>query len=106
MNPDHAFVIRENNSVIALLVLIEDNNGILLDNVAVDPAYQGHGIGRQLMAFAENTASALGHKKLNLYTHIVMVESFEIYKHLGYFETERKTVNGYQRIYMKKILEE
>jgi len=33
-----------------------------------------------------------------------MVESLVIYRKLGYTDTERETVNGYQRIYMNETL--
>ena len=103
---DHAFLVRNGDEVGALLVLIEEPYGILLDNVAVTPGLQGTGIGSRLMRFAEREARNLGYREIFLYTHIVMVESYELYLRLGYEETERKTVNGYQRIYMKKSLED
>lgn len=102
---NHTYVIKSHDRVIALLVLIEDENGMLLDNIAVHPDAQGQGIGKKLMAFAEDLAVRSGYTRITLYTHVTMTESFEMYKQLGYVVSEKKTVDGYQRIYMEKALE-
>ena len=57
------------------------------------------------MAFAEDLAMRSGYTRITLYTHVTMTESFELYKHLGYVVSEKKTVGGYRRIYMEKTLE-
>ncbi len=102
---DHTYVIKSHDRVIALLVLIEDEKGMLLDNIAVHSDAQGQGIGKRLMAFAEDLAMRSGYTRITLYTHVTMTESFELYKHLGYVVSEKKTVDGYRRIYMEKTLE-
>ena len=75
-----------------------------MDNVAVHPAYQGRGLGRQLVALAEEEARRVGLTTVTLYTNERMTENLELYKRLGYMETERKTEQGYQRVYMRKEL--
>jgi ribosomal protein S18 acetylase RimI-like enzyme len=77
---------------------------MLLDNVAVRPECQGKGIGRCLLDLAEATAKGRGYVALDLYTHGRMTENMEMYKRLGYVETERKTEQGYNRVYMRKPL--
>ena len=57
---------------------------LLVENVAVAPAYQGQGIGRQLMAHAERLAIALGHTEIRLYTNKRFVENVELYLRLGF----------------------
>mgnify|MGYP001187149919 CR=1 FL=1 len=49
-------VLEDGGHVIGVVVLIAGEEGILLDNVAVHPDRQGEGLGRQLIAFAENEA--------------------------------------------------
>ena len=54
------FVLAEGDNIIGVLVLIEKDQGFLLDNVAVNPAYQRRGLGRKLIEFAEAEALRLG----------------------------------------------
>jgi GNAT superfamily N-acetyltransferase len=68
------------------------------------PAAQGRGLGRSLMDFAEQEAARRGLTRLTLYTHEVMTENLAIYGHLGYTEVERRTENGYHRVFMEKHL--
>ena len=70
-----AFVVGEGGQIIGVLVLVSDEEMMLLDNVAVHPDRQGLGLGRQLMAFAENEAAKQGYSSLELYTHESMTEN-------------------------------
>jgi len=99
-----AFVAEESGRVVGVLVLILKNDGILMDNVAVHPKYQGQGLGHRLIQFAEKRAFKQGYKNLDIYTHELMTENIEMYKRLGYLETERCTEKGYRRVYMRKRL--
>lgn len=99
-----AFVAELNGQVVGVLVLILQDEGILLDNFAVPPEYQGQGFGRKLVEFAESEARNQGFSHLDLYTHGCMAENIEMYKRRGYVKTERRSVRGYQRVYMRKSL--
>jgi ribosomal protein S18 acetylase RimI-like enzyme len=100
---DHqAFVIKQNESVIGILVLMYFEKGILLDNVAVLPEYQGKGLGKKLIIFAEKEAIEQGYSEIYLYTNERMTENINIYNHLGYIETERRLINDRPAIYMRK----
>lgn len=90
--------------VVGVIVLIGQDDGLLVENVAVSPAAQGTGIGRRLMEFAEQQAMALGLRRLRLYTNEVMIENLAIYARLGYTETGRRTEDGYRRVFMEKLL--
>ena len=92
--------------IIGVLVLINKEDGLLLDNIAVDPDSQGLGLGAQLMALAEREARVSGTDNIYLYTHEKMLENIPYYQKRGYTEYERKTVQGYSRIYMRKQLTE
>jgi ribosomal protein S18 acetylase RimI-like enzyme len=100
-----AFVAELDGQVVGVLVLILQDDRILLDNVAVPPEYQGQGLGRKLVEFAESEARNQGFSHLDLYTHECMTENIEMYKRLGYVKTARRTVRGYQRVYMRKSLQ-
>ncbi len=99
-----AFVVEENGEIVGVLVLIQTESGMLLDNVAVHPEHQGEGLGRRLLELAESEARNQGYAYLDLYTHECMTENIEMYKRIGYVETERKSEHGYNRVYMQKAL--
>lgn len=96
------FVLAEEDNIIGVLVLIEKDQGFLLDNVAVNPAYQRRGLGRKLIEFAEAEALRLGFSSIILYTNVQMTENIDLYRKLGFVETGRKQEQGYQRVYMRK----
>jgi ribosomal protein S18 acetylase RimI-like enzyme len=95
-------VLTEGARIIGLLVLKRQLQSLLVDNVAVHPDYKGKGLGRKLMAIAEEKARRLGLCTVTLYTNECMTENIELYKKPGYAETERKTEQGYRRVYMRK----
>jgi GNAT superfamily N-acetyltransferase len=105
---DYAPVIRDGRLWVArspvrgLISLTVEGDSLLIENLAVHPAAQGTGLGRELMEFAEARAVHLGLNRLTLYTHETMTENHAIYAHLGYRETGRATEDGYRRIFMEK----
>ena len=102
---DHrVHVIEEDGVILGALVLIEKGEGLLFDNIAVQPARQGEGIGRRLMEHAESEARRLGYGHLDLYTHERMTENIAMYERIGYMEVDRRTERGFARVYMRKRL--
>ena len=88
---------------IAVIVLVEQD-GMLLDNIAVAATARGQGIGRALIAFAQAQALARGHARLWLYTNEKMVENIALYLALGFIETHRETQASFRRVFMEKRL--
>ncbi|SEC69536.1 Acetyltransferase (GNAT) family protein [Nocardioides exalbidus] len=86
------------------LLLVPEDDGLLLDNVAVHPSLHGRGLGRALLSHAELRARALGLSRIRLYTHVSMVENQRLYAHLGYVETHRATTHGFTRVFFAKDL--
>jgi ribosomal protein S18 acetylase RimI-like enzyme len=99
-----AFVAEERGELVGAIVLVQYPDHLLVDNVAVDPARQGEGIGRALLAFAEDRARAAGTPTLRLYTHSKMTENRALYARLGYEETERRDEAGFDRVFLVKRL--
>jgi ribosomal protein S18 acetylase RimI-like enzyme len=91
--------------VAGMISLIPEGDSLLIENLAVRPEAQGTGVGRALMDFAELRARQLKLTRLTLYTHVVMTENQAIYAHLGYREVQRRTAEGYHRVYMEKPLQ-
>ncbi len=100
----HVHVLEVSGATLGVLVVVENDGAMLLDNVAVSPAAQGHGHGRRLIAFAEDLARSAGHRTLDLYTNEAMTENLSLYLRLGFVETHRAREGGYRRIYMRKPL--
>jgi ribosomal protein S18 acetylase RimI-like enzyme len=88
----------------AVLTLYPRDDHMYVENVAVDPSAQGRGLGRALMEFAEQEAARYKLNRMALVTHEAMTENQAIYARLGYVETERRTEDGYPRIFMEKPL--
>jgi GNAT superfamily N-acetyltransferase len=98
--------VLDDGGVVGVLVLVPQPGAMLLDNVAVDPAAQGKGFGRLLLAFAEQEARRQGFEVIRLYTHVLMTENLALYPRLGYVETHRGEEKGFSRVYMAKRLVE
>jgi N-acetylglutamate synthase-like GNAT family acetyltransferase len=114
MTEDYAEVIRASDvyaaesrgETVGLVVLIPgDEEGFLLDNVAVDPSRKGTGVGRTLLEHAEAKAREAGADSVYLYTHEKMTENLALYERIGYVEYERRQQDsGDHIVYMRKQL--
>jgi molybdopterin/thiamine biosynthesis adenylyltransferase/ribosomal protein S18 acetylase RimI-like enzyme len=91
-------------AVAGLVVLLPESDHLLLDNVAVATSFQGRGIGRRLIDFAEGEARRRGVGEIRLYTHQTMHENIALYPRLGYEETGRGTQAGFARVFFRKRL--
>jgi GNAT superfamily N-acetyltransferase len=94
----------DGRDIAAIIVLLKKADHLLLDNIAVRRDRQGQGLGRQLIAFAEDEARRRGHAEIRLYTHVTMVENIALYARLGFVETGRGHDGGYERVFMAKRL--
>lgn len=99
---DEVWVAETGSVIVGLLVLVAAADHLLLENVAVDPDYQGQGIGARLLAVAEEQAAAAGLGEIRLYTHVLMTENQAYYPRHGYVETHRANVDGYDRVFFSK----
>ncbi|UAX00091.1 GNAT family N-acetyltransferase [Halopseudomonas nanhaiensis] len=91
-------------AIAGLLVLQQTRDDCVLENVAVDPAWQRRGIGKLLLEHAERCATGAGYDTICLYTNELMVENRYLYSRIGYREFDRRIEQGFSRVYMRKHL--
>jgi ribosomal protein S18 acetylase RimI-like enzyme len=96
------YVAAYNGDVCGVLVLKYAEWHVLLENVAVHPDYQRHGLGQKLMRHAEQRAGEAGVKEVWLYTNELMTENIAFYRWLGYEEVGLWSGEYYRRVYMRK----
>jgi GNAT superfamily N-acetyltransferase len=94
--------VLDEGGVVGVLVLVDEDDHLLVDNVAVAPERQGEGLGRRLLAFAEEEAVRRGIGDLRLYTNVAMTENLSLYPRLGWRETGRRTEHGFERVFFAK----
>lgn len=112
MDADHERAVRDglvtvaevDGEVVGLVVLVEADDHVLVENVAVAPDRQGGGVGSLLLRHAEARARAAGRPEVRLYTHEAMVENLARYARHGYVETHRATQHGLRRVFLTKVL--
>lgn len=89
----------------ALIETIPGEDHLLIENVAVSPAFQGRGYGRHLMAHAEALAARSGVSEIRLYTNKRFTENVQLYFKLGYRLDREEAMNGGVAVHMSKRLE-
>lgn len=99
------YVIEAGAQVCGFVVFYACKGYLQLENVAVDPRFQGQGLGTQLIDFVEQQARGGGYGSIQLYTNAKMTENLELYPRLGYQQFDRRIENGFDRIYFRKTLE-
>jgi GNAT superfamily N-acetyltransferase len=100
----HAWIAEEAGEPVGIMVLELHGDHLLVENLAVRPAAQGRGAGRQLLARAEELARELGYAEVRLYTNEAMTENIAYYPRRGYTETHRGGQDGYRRVFFRKEL--
>jgi ribosomal protein S18 acetylase RimI-like enzyme len=112
MTEDYAALVRgglvtvaeRGGAIVGLVVLDTGDEGFTVENVAVEPAHQGTGVGRALLEHAEAEASRRGSDSVALYTHETMTENLALYRRIGYVEYDRRPVGVGHLVYLRKPL--
>jgi ribosomal protein S18 acetylase RimI-like enzyme len=97
-------VAESHGTIVGVIVLAVDDEGFLIDNVAVDPSYRGRGLGKALLEFAEAEALRAGFDSIYLYTHEKMTENLALYSRIGYVEYDRRSHGDFSLVFMRKHL--
>ena len=98
-------VVESHGTIVGVIALTIDDEGFLIDNVAVAPSMRGKGLGRALLEFAEAEARRAGFDSIHLYTHEKMTENLILYSRIGYVEYDRRSQGEFSLVYMRKHLE-
>ena len=99
----HRFDLLYAGKVLAgLIETWPDEDLLLIENVAVAPAFQGRGFGKRLLALAENVAAEAGLRGTRLYTNKKMTANIALYQSLGYAVTYEETLPHGTKIHMQK----
>jgi ribosomal protein S18 acetylase RimI-like enzyme len=92
----------DDGTLAASIVIIDGGDHLVVHNVAVAPARQGEGLGRALLAFAEDEARRRGRPELRLHTNAAMADNLIMYRRLGFAETGREFDEGFHRVFFAK----
>ncbi|NUT74829.1 GNAT family N-acetyltransferase [Pseudomonas sp. C1C7] len=99
----HVYVyVGEQQQLQGFIVFFAVDRYMLLENVAVTEAGRGKGIGKALIRFCEDQAIRMGLGSIRLYTNARMTDNLAIYPRLGYVEIERRSEDGFDRVYFEK----
>ncbi len=113
MTADYDVVVRDHRvdllyiggRLAALIEMIDQGDRLLIENLAVAPGYQRHGLGTRLLAHAEEVAAALGHDRIGLYTNQRFEGNVALYSRTGYrIDSEEPIDGGLVRVNMSKTL--
>ena len=87
-----------------LIETIAEADHLLIENLAVAPAFQGRGLGQHLLVHAEALAASLGHAEIRLYTNKRFAANIEFYLKHGYRLDREESFAGGVMVHMSKRL--
>lgn len=90
---------------VGVLVWAREPEALLIESVAVSPAFQRRGCGRYLLAWAEQRARHAGYSRIRLYTNDRLPDKVRWYLRLGYQEIDREPYRGSAWVHLAKSLE-
>lgn len=97
-------LLHVDGTLAALIETIPEADHLLIENVAVAPAFQGAGYGRRMMDHAERLAVTLGYAEVRLYTNQMFAKNVDLYLALGYrIDREERSVLG-MTVFMTRSL--
>lgn len=91
--------------IVAAIVLIEADDTLLVENLAVHPDEQGQGLGRRLMGYAQQMAKDRGLRRVTLDGNQINLELRDFFSDLGYVQLERRSEFGHRRASFEKLVQ-
>ncbi len=102
-----AFAAYDGGNLLGCIFLRPESDCLYVGKLAIAPAAQGKGVGRQLLAAAEQVAGELSLPALRLETRIELVENHAVFARWGFIKTAENAHPGFTRttsIEMRKQL--
>jgi len=91
----HIDMLYLDDELAGLIEMILESDHLLIENLAVAPAFQERGLGRHLLAHAEALTVSLGHNEIRLYTNQRFAENVAFYLRRGFrLDREEPVANG------------
>jgi GNAT superfamily N-acetyltransferase len=94
----------DDNEMVGLIETILHDDHLFIENVAVRPDRQGHGLGRTLLARAEEIARQAGRAELRLLTNAAFTANVVLYERAGYSLDRQEPFMGGTTLYFSKRL--
>lgn len=91
------FVALDGDAIAGCVFLADRGDHLYLGKLAVDPDYQGRGIGRALLAAAERHAAAIGRPAIMLQARIELTGNHATFSKMGFREVARTAHEGFDR---------
>ena len=102
---EHRFdLLQRGPRILALIETMLEADHLWIENIAVRPELQGQGLGRRLLAHAEELARAARRTELRLLTNGDFAANIALYERSGYAVTAREPFMGGTTVYMRKAL--
>jgi GNAT superfamily N-acetyltransferase len=101
------FLALKDSRIVGCVFVLERTDDFYVGKLAVEPGFQGQGIGKQLMQAVEALARNRNKAAIELRTRIELTANHAAFARLGFRETERTAHEGYDRptsITMRKVL--
>jgi len=99
----HRFdLLQVDGQLAALIETVRQDDWLLIENVAVLPAFQGRGYGVRLLRLAEELAASSGLAGTRLYTNGLFAENLRLYASLGYQVEREEALNGGVAVHMAR----
>jgi len=111
MGDDYASLVAEGRVAVAVdgdivgaIVRWVVDGDMYVDNIAVEPAAHGRGVGNMLLEHTADEARRNGCERMWLYTNAVMKENIGFYERRGFVQYDRRIDEGYDRIFFERAL--
>lgn len=101
------FLAVENGRIVGCVFALERARDVYVGKLAVEPEFQGQGVGARLMQAVEDLARERGKDAIELQARIELTANHAAFARLGFRESERTAHAGYDRptsITMRKVL--
>lgn len=95
---------EEDGRIVALIETEARDGHYWIENIAVLPEWQGKGLGKRLLAHAEELARAAGLSEIRLLTNGKMVANRQLYVAVGYTEDLEEPFGDGTVVYLSKRL--